>query len=260
MLTNRELGRFWPRGLKAMWLAGLAAAIVLGGLTAFVAKPPGLPDFSAYEAGPERKAEFLAFLEPLIQAENRAVLTDRELLEDMAARSELGWLDRYKLRRLADEYALDADEVGDADLIAALLRRADIVPISIALAQAAKESGWGTSRFARQGNNLFGEWCYDPGCGLVPRERPEGRRYEVEAFATARDSVESYLRNINTHEGYRDFRRERARLREAGRTLSGLLLAEQLASYSERRGAYVNDIKRLIQFNDLTQVASDRAD
>mgnify|MGYP002064425563 CR=1 FL=1 len=107
-------------------------------------------------------------------------------------------------------------EMGDETaLLAELRRRVDTVPIRLALAQAAKESGWGTSRFARKGNNFFGQWCYDEGCGLVPRARGEGRSHEVRAFDSPGDSVASYLRNINTHHGYRELRHARAGLRAA---------------------------------------------
>lgn len=233
----------------------LSAAIVLS-FGAATAWPEPLPDFRAYEAGPERKAEFFEYVGPIIAAENARVRRDRRRLIEIASKSELSWLDRWWLESLANEYRIEYESRNDEELLNVLLRRVDVVPVSLALAQAAKESGWGTSRFAREANNLFGEWCFDPGCGLVPQNRPEGRRHEVEAFETPRDSVVSYLRLLNTHDRYRDFRLERARLRKTGTEPSGLLLADELSQYSERRDEYVKDIKHMIRVNKLTDFPS----
>jgi Bax protein len=213
--------------------------------------PAPMPDLREYEAGPARKAEFFSFVRPLIKEENARVLTERLHLEALSDRTDLGPLDRWWLGRVARQYRLDPDEYEIGDLVRELLLRVDAVPVSLALAQAATESGWGTSRFAREGYNLFGEWCYTPGCGLVPRRRGEQRRHEVERFASPEQSVASYVRNINTHESYQAFREERARLRAAGRPLSGVHLAGSLGRYSERREDYVREIRRMILVNDL---------
>ncbi len=212
------------------------------------------PDFRNYVAGPARKAEFFKFLGPLIAAENRRVLSQRRRLERIAAKPALDDADSAWLARLAAEYKLEHMEGREAALIARLLRRVDVVPMSLALAQAAKESAWGTSRFAVDGNNFFGEWCFRPGCGLVPRLRAEDRKHEVEAFSSASASVSSYLRNLNTHANYRSFRMARGALRESGTPLSGLLLADGLVGYSERREDYVEEVKHLIRVNRLTDV------
>jgi Bax protein len=223
---------------------------------AATARPDTLPDFRAYEAGPNRKAEFFEFVRPLVAAENAHVRRDRKRLIEIASQPEFSWLDRWWLAKLAEDYRIDDESMDDEQRLASLLRRVDVVPMSLALAQAAKESGWGTSRFAREANNLFGEWCFDPGCGLVPQNRTEGYRHEVEAFASPRDSVVSYMRNLNTHDRYQSFRLERARLRKAGKELSGMLLAEKLAHYSERRDDYIKDIKHLIRVNKLVDGSS----
>jgi Bax protein len=218
--------------------------------------PAPMPDFREYDAGPARKAEFFAFVRPLVEAENARVLTERRHLETLAHRTELGWLDRWWLDRVAQQYRLDPEELPTKELFAELLLRVDAVPVSLALAQSAKESGWGTSRFAREGYNLFGEWCYTPGCGFVPRRRGETHRHQVERFASPEQSVASYVRNINTHESYLAFREERARLRAAGRPLSGIHLAGSLGRYSERRRDYVREVQRMILANDLEDPAS----
>lgn len=132
-----------------------------------------------------------------------------------------------------------------------LLRRVDIVPPSLALAQAANESAWGTSRFAREGNNLFGQWCYTPGCGLVPMRRELGGRHEVKRFDWPYDSVASYVHNLNTHPAYRGFRQTRESLQDESQTLSGLALLDGLRSYSERGPEYLTAIRNIIVKNDL---------
>jgi Bax protein len=236
-----------PVGISALTGALIAALALLA------TQPDPMPDFQAYEAGPERKSVFFDFVQPLVEQANQAVLEDRRRLEELAAEETLSRIDRRWLLALADDYAVEHEDLEDAELVQELLRRVDVVPVTLALAQAAKESGWGTSRFARTGNNLFGEWCYEPGCGLVPRARVEGREHEVERFRSAKASVESYVRNLNTHWGYEDFRHKRRQLRDSGLPLTGLALVDSLARYSERRGAYIEEIRRLIRFNDLPE-------
>lgn len=233
----------------------MVVVVAAAAVAASLLTPESMPDFASYEAGPERKSRFFAFVRPLVEAENDRVLTERHHLVTLADQTRHGWLDRLWLGRLARQYRVDPDEHETDSLIEVLLLRVDAVPVSLALAQAAKESGWGTSRFAQEGYNLFGEWCYLPGCGLVPRRRDEGRRHRVERFASPEQSAASYVENINTHERYEGFREERARLRAAGRPLSGVHLAETLGHYSERRGDYVREVKRMILVNDLEEPA-----
>lgn len=231
----------------------LVAAALVVIATVLLVRPEPMPDFRDYEAGQERKARFFEFVQPMIEAGNERILEDRRRLQALAGEESLGLFERRRLHALAEEYRLDPEEMDDQALIDELLRRVDVVPVSLALAQAAKESGWGTSRFAREGRNLFGQWCYEEGCGLVPEARSSGRRHEVQVFDSPRDSVESYLRNINTHRGYRELRRARAAMRAQGRPLSGLALAGELQRYSERGQAYVEEIKGLIRYNRLEQ-------
>jgi len=232
---------------------GAAALLALGGVLAWaLLQPrPGVPDFRQYTAGPERKAAFFDFVRPLIEAENARVRDDRARLLAIIDRDDPGWLDRRWVGMLAARYELEGEDLQDPGTMQTLLRRVDTVPLSLALAQAAKESGWGTSRFARAGNNLFGEWCFMKGCGIVPNARAKGRFHEVRAFASPQESVASYLNNINTHSEYRDFRIERARLRATGRKLSGISLAESLTPYSERRDEYVEELIDLMETNGL---------
>jgi len=234
-----------------------ALGVVVGtALLSSTACADPLPDFRQFAAGAERKSAFFGVLRPLVRAENDSLRKDRSRLVRIAEAGKPGWLDSHWLRAKAQVYSVAlADENGDlrpaAELIEPLLRRADIVPMSLALAQAALESGWGTSRFARDGNNFYGHWCFTPGCGMVPASRAAGATHEVRYFDSPADSIASYMRNINTHRSYAPFRDARARQRAEGRTPSGLTLAATLEHYSERRGAYVDDLKALIVQNDL---------
>ena len=124
---------------------------------------------------------------------------------------------------------------------------------TIALAQAAKESAWGISRFDRLGNNYFGQWCFVAGCGLVPEARNTGASHEVAAFKSVRESVRRYMNNINTHPAYADLRNRRASLRSEGNDISGLALAPALIRYSERGQEYVSELQAMIRGNELQQ-------
>ena len=119
----------------------------------------------------------------------------------------------------------------------------------LALVQAATESGWGRSRFALEGNNLFGHWCYEPGCGLVPARRNQGAAHEVAAFDSISESVSRYLHNLNTHAAYAPLRAIRARLRQQDEPPTAMALADGLVLYSERRDEYVDEIKSVIRVN-----------
>ena len=143
-----------------------------------------------------------------------------------------------------------------------LKQRVDIIPPALALAQAAIESNWGTSRFATQGNNYFGQWCYIKGCGLIPKNRKKGAIHEVKKFKNAYESVASYMNNINTNKAYARFRLTRATQRSNDRTLSAIILADDLKLYSARGYAYINELKKLMDQNktiwpDMTIVTSD---
>src|SRR5690606_24219440 len=129
--------------------------------------------------------------------------------------------------------------------------RVDILPSSLVLAQAANESAWGTSRFALEGNNFFGQWCWSEGCGLVPQQRHSGAAHEVQSYASVADSVRSYFMNINTFPSYLELRRTRQRLRDQGKPLDRHALAEGLERYTERGAEYVKEVRAIIQVNEL---------
>ncbi len=239
---------------KAAWLLAAISAMTLITLGAVVlwptrALPP--PDFSAYEAGPERKGVFFAFLRPLIEIENAAITTERSELLTLQRKRALSRGDRRHLHALAEKYAVETDGDDEQAIIETLLLRVDTIPLALALAQAAKESGWGTSRFAATGNNYFGERCFVAGCGIVPGNRVPGLRHEVTRFPNPRASVASYLRNLNSHREYQALRNYRAAQRSAGTTPSSVEMATWLNSYSERREDYIEEIQSLIRYNHL---------
>jgi len=217
-----------------------------------------LPDLAAIESVSERKARFFGFLRPIVNAENQRIRAQRErlldILADVRAGGALDSSRRQWLQRMADRYQVDAGT--PAEQARRLRRKIDVIPPSLALAQAALESAWGTSRFARQGNNLFGEWCFRPGCGIVPNQRPEQASYEVEAFPDVRNSVRSYLHNLNSHDAYKALRDLRAQARAQGRMPTGSELAAGLSSYAAIGERYVEHIRTVIHKNDLQAPAS----
>jgi Bax protein len=129
----------------------------------------------------------------------------------------------------------------------------DIIPPSLALAQSAEESGWGTSRFARQGNALFGQWTWDRSQGIRPSAAAASATHAIRRFPTLLAAVRAYARNLNTHRAYASFRLERERLRQQSQPISGFRLATTLTRYSERGGAYVRSLHAIMRGNDLAR-------
>lgn len=204
-----------------------------------------------------RKRLFFLSLLPMALTINAEIETQRvtllEILEKLDADRPISGQEIEFLHDLAGSYKIKGDPRIDPDARHKLLRRVDIVPPSLLLAQAANESAYGTSRFALMANNLFGEWTFTPGTGLVPEDRPAGESYEVRLFPDLLASLKSYVNNINTHWAYRDLRSKRLQLRQKGARLSGLELAAGLELYSERRLDYVNEISNIIRYNRLNQ-------
>lgn len=208
----------------------------------------------------ERKNLFFLSLLPMVLLVNEEISVKRQtligVLEELDTGIPLSSDSLDFLTELMREYRVEGDPETDWSVRDTLLKRVDIIPASLVLAQAANETGYGTSRFARHGNNLFGEWTYSPGSGIVPRNRPPGQKYEVRSFPTLLDSVRSYMRNINTHRAYGTFRLQRAMLRAEGRPLQGRELAHGLKNYSIRREAYVVEIRDIIRSNRLSILSS----
>jgi len=194
-----------------------------------------------------KKRLFFQMLLPLVVAENARLRLERDWLEAAADDDDI---DTERLSALAEEYRLDPAMAQDK-LMSQLLLRVDTVPAGLVLAQAANESGWGTSRFSREVNNLFGEWTWNADKGVVPTQRAEGAEHFVRRFASLRESLRSYLHNINSGEAYKKLRSIRASLRSQDKPLDPLLLATGLERYSARGQAYVAEIQAMIRTNGL---------
>lgn len=220
--------------------------VVVAIYSTFFAKKSA-PDFSLYEAGPERKEAFFSYFQPIVDTINSELLFDRKMVQKECNDNA----DSTSLGNMAKKYRIDKQDVVDESVCTVLLRRVDAIPPSLALAQAANESAWGTSRFAVQANNFFGQWCFKKGCGVVPNKRDENKVHEVADFRTPEDSVKSYMMNLNTHDAYRDLRRIRQAQRLQKVPLSGLTLSQGLLNYSERKEEYVKEINAMIRFNKL---------
>ena len=206
-------------------------------------------DLDAVAVVGERKQLFLQTVLPLVLHVNETILGQRQralaLYEAKQAGVRLSKPEHDWLAALHDYY-----RVAEGDS-AELFRRLDVVPPSLALAQAVEESGWGTSRFAQEGNAIFGQWALTSRHGLVPAQRDAGARHSVRRFGELAGSVRAYIRNLNTHRAYREFRAKRAVLRRLPMPLNGYVLADTLQRYSERGDAYVATLRVLIRSNKL---------
>lgn len=206
----------------------------------------------------ERKNAFFNFLQPRIYASNQKILALRNKIELLKNRykkmgKSLTTKEINFLNTTASTYKivnLNLEEDG----FARLLKKIDVVPASLSAAQAANESAWGTSRFAVDGNNYFGQWCFEQGCGLVPNNRTAGASHEVAKFDSAQQSVQQYMFNINTHKAYQSLRTIRENLRKNNKQITGITLSEGLTSYSERGDAYIKEIQAMIRHNNLSQL------
>ena len=232
------------------------------------APPPSpltvFPDLSLASTVGERKRIFLDFIQDYVDEQNRLITLDRQRLlaidESLRNGGALAAASRNWLPELAARYEVAAADLdGSRAWLDELLFRVDIVSTSLVLAQAANESAWGTSRFVREGNNVFGEWCFDPGCGIVPQRRRSGATHEVRSFATLHDAMEAYFFNINTNGNYEFLRELRRTMKLQQRELDSLVLAFGLNRYSERGSNYVDELQTIIVQNDLTARDGDYA-
>ena len=196
------------------------------------------------ESAKKRKSLFIQIILPLILEENNLILIDRKRLfsilnKNQNSKKEINWLNR-KFKQYG---VLNKD-------IPTLKVRMDIIPVSLAIAQAAKETGWGTSRFALEGNALFGQWTWS-GDGIKPAGAENDTKHKVMKFKVLKASVRAYQRNLNTHSSYKNFRQLRAQLRDESENLDSLLLADQLDNYAETGKEYTKILKQIINQNSL---------
>jgi len=205
----------------------------------------------------EKKRIFFRAMAPLVLRSNEFILRDRARASDLRERLDGGGdispEDRQWLTELAVGYGVFKD--GETTLNPAafdeLMVRVDIVPVSLALSQCAEESGWGTSRFAAEGNAMFGQWSWG-GKGIKPQQQREGMGdYRIAAFETPLQSVMAYMKNLNTHKAYAGLRARRAELRAKGERIGGFELAKTLDKYSERGAAYVESLHGIMRVNQL---------
>ena len=192
----------------------------------------------------KRKEFFIQIVLPLIIKENSNIRIDRKNLFKIINKSNNTNLEKKWLGKKYKQYG-----VAPGDL-SSLKIRMDEIPVSLAIAQAAKETGWGTSRFAQEGNALFGQWTWS-GEGLKPKDAKAGEGHKVMKFNVLQASVRAYQRNLNTHSTYRDFRRARAELRDLGKPLDSLELSKYLNKYAETGNQYVEVLQKIIKQNKL---------
>ena len=218
--------------------------------TLFVEQFPD--DMNALQ-GKERKSVFFRTVLPLILEENASITADRAMLINAIQHNKLHEKTTSELKQLARKYGIE-DGLQIKDIQQQLMRRIDVIPVELALAQAANESAWGTSRFTKEGNNLFGEWTYKQAEGLLPKERAKGKKHHVRKFKDLQSSIRSYMNNLNRGHAYQAFRKMRATMRKNNVNLDGNYLATGLSRYSERRLDYVDEIRAIIRQNELNKL------
>ncbi len=191
-----------------------------------------------------KKETFIKIVLPLIVAENEKILDDRLKLKDISSRKITSDDEKQWLRQKFLEYKIKKSDVEELKI------RMDIIPASIALAQAAKESGWGTSRFALEGNAIFGQWTWN-GAGIEPLLKDKSKNHKILRFPILRASVKAYKNNLNTHKGYVKFREKRKQLRDKNKKIHGLKLTQTLENYAQAGSEYTKILAQIIVQNRL---------
>ncbi len=197
------------------------------------------PSFDSIESTIVRKEVFFNYLLPAIHKKNAEIVELRSAISNDE-------LSDKQINDLANKYRIKTSISKEE-----LLKVIDILPPSLVLAQAANESNWGRSRFAKEYNNYFGIWCFSKGCGVVPKERNETATHEVARFNSLEDCIDYYVLNINRSYAYEDLRQIRKNQRENLEVITGIDLAEGLGNYAFPGDEYIDSIKSLINFNQL---------
>jgi len=203
-----------------------------------------------------KKRLFFRTMAPLILRANELIMVDRNRLSDIRSsyikNATVSEKDQSWILKLAKVYKVDAkDGQVTSTLFDTLWKKVDIVPVSLALAQAAEESGWGTSRFTAKGNAVYGQWTWGSNAITPEKQRKELGNYGIASFETLQQSISAYMINLNTHNAYSDLRKKRVELREKNQKITGHILAGQLTKYSERGEAYVKSLRSLMEYNVL---------
>ncbi len=192
-----------------------------------------------------KKETFIQIVLPLIVAENEKIYDDRVKLKKITSKKMTSDKEKLWLRQKLREYKVKSSNMKELE------KRMDIIPVSIAIAQAAKESGWGTSRFALEGNAIFGQWTWT-GQGIEPLSKGKNEGHKILRFPILRASVKAYKNNLNTHKGYTDFREKRYSLRKKKRKIKGLDLTITLDKYAQTGKEYTEILEQIIKQNNLT--------
>jgi len=191
-----------------------------------------------------KKETFIKIVLPLVVAENTKILDDRSKLKKISRKKMTSEKEKSWLRQKFKEYKVLKGSVVELE------KRMDIIPISIAIAQAAKESGWGTSRFALEGNAIFGQWTWS-GRGLEPLDRSKEKNHKILRFPILRASVKAYKNNLNTHKSYKEFREKRFSLRKKNRSIEGIKLIHTLDNYAQTGVEYTKTLAKMMEQNSL---------
>ena len=192
----------------------------------------------------KEKNFFIQIILPLILEENNNIKLDRKRLFGIINKSNNTKLEKKWLEKKYKQYGVVSKDLSTLKI------RMDEIPVSLAIAQAAKETGWGTSRFAQEGNALFGQWTWS-GEGLKPKEADQSKGHKVMKFNVLQASVRAYQRNLNTHKSYKNFRLARAELRDRNKPLDSLILSKFLNNYAETGDKYVEVLQKIIKQNNL---------
>ena len=192
----------------------------------------------------KRKEMFIKIVLPLIVKENNKIRIDRKRLFTILNKNSNTDIEKKWLEKKYKQYGVRKND------LSTLKVRMDEIPVSLAIAQAAKETGWGTSRFALKGNALFGQWTWS-GEGLKPKNADEGKDHKVMKFHSLQLSVRAYLRNLNTHSTYKNLRKARTELRNQNEPLDSFILSEHLDKYAETGSQYIEVLKKIIEQNNL---------
>ncbi len=192
----------------------------------------------------KRKELFIKIVLPLVVKENNKIRIDRKRLFTILSKNSNTDIEKRWLQKKYKQYGVKLNDLSTLKI------RMDEIPVSLAIAQAAKETGWGTSRFALKGNALFGQWTWS-GEGLRPKNAEKGEDHKVMKFHSLQLSVRAYLRNLNTHSSYRDLRKARTELRNKNKSLDSIVLSNHLDKYAETGTEYIKVLQKIIKQNNL---------
>lgn len=252
-----------------LWIGGVTAIGVVSFLYPFILPPKPLkvqqesittvdkpvPDFAQITNIKDKKLAFFQYIAPEVQRQNNRILNQRSFVLNMRDKLTPGFdlesltlIEKRKLDVIAKEYDVKFKNADEA-FFHTLLLKVDAIPIELVLVQAANESAWGTSRFARLGYNFFGMWCFKKGCGFVPLRRNADMQHEVAKYSSLSEGVGKYLNTLNRHFAYSDLRYIRSVLRNTQQPVTAEFLAEGLLHYSERGQAYVEELQSMIRVN-----------